>query len=139
MATKTGTLAELTIASTEAASSSMVIPQFQRYDDIMVKIPAAWTAANLRVQYAVNETTPTWIPIYDDTGVEIIGGDAIPTTGGALISLGTYVTKTFNALPGALFRVVSSDTSDDTDEAQAAARTIAVIGVPDASVSDCNC
>lgn len=137
MAARKGTIGTVTIASSAAASGSLLIPA-GRYDDILVEIPAAWTAANLKVETSPNIETPAWTPVYDDAGIEVIGGDAIPTTGRAHISLGAYVKNLINALPGRLIRLTSIDTSDSTDENQAAERVLTIIGVPAAS-DDCGC
>lgn len=124
-----GTIASVAIAITEAVSAAFQSPNNPDYDTVQVKLPAAWTAADLKLQFSDDEGT-TWFNVVESDG-SVSKLTSIPTSGGGLVAAPhdansglDYWAQAMKAIPNGYFRVVSIDTADESNENQAAARTV---------------
>lgn len=116
-----GYYAEVTIASGAATSGAVTVTNIW-IKSIAVAFPAAWTAADLKIQGRVNGT---WYDIYDDIGnlVKITGIATAPST--PRIQL--FPAEGWSVAGCDSIRVVSIDTSTEADVNQGASRTLQLI------------
>lgn len=125
-----GLLTTLVIPITDAPSSAFSLRNARNLDKLVFVFPSAWTAADLKLQFSLDNGV-TWVDAAEPDGTLLKMTD-IPTSGGiaqfspADADGKDYWAALMNALTPASYRVVSIDTSDDTDEDQAAERTIKV-------------
>lgn len=123
-------LSTVTIALNQAISGSFTIKYSNELERLTIKMPAAWTPADLKAQYSLDNGN-TWEDIRDDAGdlYKITGiQTAVPSAYSPPLDVNRHDTwaRILNSLSPVSFRLVSIDTADETNENQLAARTIRI-------------